>query len=102
MTFGADLSSLYTFSGLLVVGSALLYVLGRQISAATLLIIAGSGGSAVAWDRWSERTGEQVHLTAFLNPASPSAGEITMIVTHLPLLLLGLALLLMEFRRANG
>ena len=99
---GLDWSSLYTFSGLLFIGAALMYVLDRPVAAAILLIIAGSGGSAVAWDRWSARTGEQVHLTAFLNPASPSAGEITMIVTHVPLLVLGLALLLMEFRRANG
>ena len=99
---GLDWSSLYTFSGLLFIGGALMYALGRPAAAATLLIIAGSGGSAVAWDRWSDRTGEQVHLTAFLNPTSPSAGEITMIVTHVPLLVLGLALLLMEFRRANG
>ncbi len=97
-----DWSSLYTFSGLLFVGGALLYSLGRPAAAATLLIIAGSGGSAVAWDRWSERTGEQVHLTAFLSPTAPSAGEITMIVTHLPLLIIGLVLLVIELRRGSA
>jgi hypothetical protein len=99
---GLDWSSLYTFSGLLFIGAALMYVLNRQVFAAVLLIVAGAGGTAVAWDRWSERTGEQVHLTAFLNPAAPSAGEVTMIITHLPLLIVGLVLLAVSFRRANA
>ena len=79
-----------------------MYALGRPAAAATLLIIAGSGGSAVAWDRWSERTGEQVHLTAFFNPTAPSAGEVTMLITHLPMLVLGLGLLVRELRRPGG
>jgi hypothetical protein len=98
---GLDFSSLYTFSGLLLIGGALMYVLDRPIAAAILLIIAGSGGSAVAWDRWSARIGEQVHLTAFLSPAAPSAGEMTMIITHVPLLMVGLILLAVSFSRAR-
>ena len=99
---GLDWSSLYTFSGLLFIGGALMYALDRPIAAAILLIIAGSGGLAVAWDRWSERTGEQVHLTAFLSPAAPSAGEVTMLITHVPLLIVGLILLAVSFRRASA
>ena len=39
---GLDWSSLYTFSGLLFIGAALMYVLERQLFAAVLLIIAGA------------------------------------------------------------
>ena len=77
-------------------------VVNRLPASLALTAPQGSGGSAVAWDRWSERTGEQVHLTAFLDPAAPTAGEVTMVVTHLPLLIVGLVLLAVSFRRANA
>ncbi|MEX0786532.1 MAG: hypothetical protein WD939_07845 [Dehalococcoidia bacterium] len=70
----------------------------RPFVASALLIIAGTGGAAVAWDRWSARTGEQVHLTAFFSPVAPSAGELTMLVTHVPMLILGLVLLAVAVR----
>ena len=96
--FSVDVSSLYTLSGLLVIAAALSYVLDRPLAAATLLIIAGSGGTAVAWDRWSERTGDQVHLTALLSPTEPTMGEVTTLATHFPLLVLGLLLLVLAVR----
>lgn len=93
-----DASSLYTLSGLFFIGAALAFVLDRHVLAAVLLIMAGSGGFAVAWDRWSERTGEQVHLTALLSPTAPTADEATLFATHVPLLLIGLVLLALSVR----
>ena len=80
----------------------MLYVVGRPVLAATLLVIAGSGGSAVAWDRWSERTGEQVHLTALISPAAPTVGEVTTLAMHFPLLVVGLLLLALSVRQTRG
>lgn len=97
---GVDLASLYTISGALTVGAAVLHYLNRSLAGAVLLIMAGAGGSAVAWDRWSARTGEQVHLTAFLNITGPSPDEVAMLVTHVPLLALGLVALAL-LRRAE-
>lgn len=100
--FGVDVSGLYTFSGLLVIAATVAYVFNRPVWAAALLIVAGAGGSAVAWDRWSERTGEQVHLSAFINLTAPTAGEITTLAMHFPLLVAGLVLLAVSVRQARG
>lgn len=99
--FAVDISSLYTFSGILVILSAFFYVVRQPIASAVLLIIAGSGGSAVAWDRWSERSGEQVHLTAFVEPVLPTAGELTTLLTHFPLLVIGLVFLMVTLRERS-
>lgn len=98
---GLDASSLFTLSGLLFIGAAAAYAAERPIVAAALLIMAGAGGSAVAWERWSARTGEQVHLTAFFSPVAPSAAELTMLATHVPMLIIGLALLAVSVRRRD-
>lgn len=94
-----DISPLYTFSGILAIVAAISYVVNRLLLASVLLLSAGAGGMAVAWDRWSQRTGEQVHLTAFTNPVAPSLGEVVMFTTHFPMLLVGLVLLAFTVRR---
>lgn len=99
---GFDISGLYTLSGLLFVGGALMYVLEHRVLAATMLVVAGAGGCGGAWDRWSARTGEHVHLTAFFSPVAPSAGELTMLATHVPMLVTGLVLLALATRRTRS
>jgi hypothetical protein len=71
-----NLASITTFSGLLTFFGTLALLWGRPTPASVLYIIAGAGGAAVFWDRWSQRAGDQMHVTAFLSGpprSSPSA-----------------------------
>jgi len=88
-----DINSLTSFSGLMVFFAVLAFLYRRHVVTAVLLIVAGAAGTGIVWDRWSERAGDQVHFGAFLDPTTPKSDEIAMISTHLPLLVLGLALL---------
>jgi hypothetical protein len=94
-----NLASITTFSGLLTFFGTLALLWGRPTVASVLYIIAGAGGAAIFWDRWSQRAGDQVHVMAFLSGPSPTGSETAMLVTHFPLLLIGLALLVFTLRR---
>jgi hypothetical protein len=94
-----NLNSLTTFSGLFAFFAVMALMYGRFTIASVLLMIGGSGGLAITWDRWSARAGDQVHVTAFLDGPKPSGDELWMIGTHGPMLVLGLTLLSLIVRR---
>lgn len=93
-----DLHSLATFSGLMTFAGVLAFLSKRLIAAATLFIIVGSAGTAIFWDRWSERAGAQVDVNALWMAPVPSGAEMAMLLTHSPLLLAGLLILAMTVR----
>jgi hypothetical protein len=95
-----DINSLTTFSGLLAFFATLGLLHRRFTPAAILLVIAGAGGTAIAWDRWSLRAGDDVHVTALISGRAPTASEAAMFITHLPLLAIGLGILILAHRRS--
>jgi hypothetical protein len=97
-----DADSTITVSGLLIFAATVLVLTRRLFAGSVLMLIAGSGGMAIFWDRWSERAGHQARITAFLTAPTPTATEIELFVTHLPLLMLGIALLVARQRRHSG
>jgi hypothetical protein len=97
-----NINSLTTFSGILAFAATMALLYRRGLLGSILLIIAGSGGLAIAWDRWSYESGHQVHFTALFSAKGPSSDEAAMILTHGPLLLIGLLILFFESRRSNA
>jgi hypothetical protein len=98
-----DADSVITVSGLLVFAATVLVLTRRVFAGSMLMLIAGSGGLAIFWDRWSERAGHQARITALLTGPAPSDREIELLVTHLPIFILGVALLFAHGkRRARG
>lgn len=97
-----NFGSLTTFSGL-VVCLATMALLYRQFTlAALMLIMDGTGGTAIFWDRWSERAGHQVHLSALTSGVPPTHSEIAMLATHLPLVAVGLIIFIaMTWQRSR-
>jgi hypothetical protein len=82
-----------TFSGLLTL-LAMLALLSRRLTpAALLLIIDGAAGTGIFWDRWSRATGHQVQLSALFSGALSRTSDLDLLVTHLPLLIIGLAII---------
>jgi hypothetical protein len=55
-----NLESLTTFSGLVVALAAVVVFYRLYTVAAVMLIMDGAGGTAIFWDRWSQRAGHQV------------------------------------------
>lgn len=97
-----DVNSLTTFSGLVVCLATIVFFYRLFTVAAVMLIMDGAGGTAIFWDRWSERAGHQVHLSALSDAVPPTGSEAAMLVTHLPLAILGLTLLaIVTWRRNN-
>lgn len=96
-----NLDSPTTLSGIFVFLSVLAYFGGRHLLASILLIITGSAGLGIVWDRWSERGGHQTQITAFFSPHSPNENEVALFGTHLPLLIVGLAVLFMLHRKRS-
>jgi hypothetical protein len=88
-----NLYSLTTFSGLVVCIATIALLYRYYTIAAVLFIMDGAGGTAIFWDRWSQRAGNQVHIDSIFSPVAPTSSEWAMLVTHLPLAILGLAVL---------
>jgi hypothetical protein len=88
-----DLNSLTTLSGVVVCLSTIVLFYRLFTVGAVMLIMDGAGGTAIFWDRWSARAGEQVHVTALASPVPPTSSELAMLLTHLPLAILGLCIL---------
>ncbi|MEX0800962.1 MAG: hypothetical protein WD379_07095 [Dehalococcoidia bacterium] len=84
-----DIGSLTTFSGLMAFFGTLCLLSRQFTGAGLLLLISGAAGTGIFWDRWSERAGDQVHVTALFAGHPPSPDETAMLATHLPLLILG-------------
>jgi hypothetical protein len=82
-----------TFSGLLTLLAMLALLAGRLTLASVLLIIDGSAGTGIFWDRWSRETGQHVEITALFSGVHPDRAEVGLLATHLPLLLIGIAML---------
>jgi hypothetical protein len=88
-----NFGSLTTFSGLVVCGATMLLLYKQFTLGALLFIMDGTGGTAVVWDRWSQRAGDQLHVTAVGSPVHLTGPETAMLVTHAPLAVLGLAIM---------
>jgi hypothetical protein len=96
-----DINSLTTFSGVLSFLAVLALLWRRWGLSGTLFTIAGSAGVAIAWDRWSQRAGDQVHFGALFSGTPLKGSEIAMITSHGPLLIIGLALLTYTLTRSH-
>ena len=94
-----DFSYLSTFSGILCFLAVFAALNRRPIAAGLLLTIAGGGGVGVFWERWSKRAGDDVHVVAILHPVTPTAGEASLLVTHLSLLVAGVIIVARFARR---
>ena len=88
-----NIYSLTTFSGLVVCLATIALLYRHFTLGAVMLIMDGTGGTAIFWDRWSQRAGHQVHIGALLSAVPPTGSEIAMLVTHLPLAVVGLIIL---------
>ncbi len=93
------LDALTTFSGVLAALATYLTIMGKRFAGGVTYVIVGAGGLAVLWERWSERTGEPAHFSAFLSPVAPISNDIFLMVTHFPVLCVGIYLLYIETRR---
>lgn len=99
-TVGLD--SLGTFSGLFTF-FAFVALLNRRITTGALfLTVAGAAGLGVFWDRWSRLTGYEVQIRALWNPVTPTESQVWLFVTHLTMLMAGLALLCWLAARHEG
>jgi hypothetical protein len=96
-----SLASLTTFSGLLVLFGVLAILWSRPLVAGVLFTIAGAGGTAIFWDRWSRLSGHDVHLTALSSAATPAPGDLTLLATHFPILVVGAAIILHHHARGR-
>jgi hypothetical protein len=85
--------SLLTVSGLLVFVGTLALLYRFAIPAAVLFIIDGAAGVGVFWERWSSGTDDHMQLQAVFSGVPPTMDEWGILVTHLPILLLGLTVL---------
>jgi hypothetical protein len=94
----AYLQALGTISGVLAGLSLFLAALGHRVVASVIMISVGTGGLAVFWDRWSLRAGDHMSLTALTHPASLSANDAFLVLTHGPFLLAGLGTLWLALR----
>ena len=78
----------------LLIGSTVAYSYHRYGLSALGFLAVGFGGSAVVWSRWSERAGSHNSFAAFFQqPSGLTAPEIVLLVTHAPLVLVGVAIL---------
>lgn len=97
-----NLYSLTTFSGVVVCIATIALFYRHYTFGALLLIMDGAGGAAIFWDRWSQRAGSQVHFDALFSAVPPTGSEIAMLVTHVPLAILGLTIFgVMAWRRKH-
>ena len=85
--------SFYTFSGLFLCGALVALANGWLTAAGVLLTVAGSAGVGIFWERWSLLAGDDVHVTALWTPVMPTRGQIELLGTHLPMLVIGVAIL---------
>ena len=88
-----NLYSLTTFSGLVVAFSVIVIFYRWYMLGAVFLIMDGAGGTAIFWDRWSARAGNQVHIDAMFSGVPPTSSELAMLYTHLPLAVIGLIMI---------
>jgi hypothetical protein len=91
----------YTLSGIFVCAALVALMNARPLPAAMLLTIAGAGGLGVFWERWSQRTGDDVHVAALLHPVAPTAAQWALLTSHGALLLAGVAVVTWTARRGK-
>ncbi len=84
---------LLTASVLLTIASFGAVAFKRFALASVGFLALGSGALALVWDDWSARAGHHMELTALLHPVALSSREALLLVTHAPLLVLGIILL---------
>ena len=97
-----NFASLTTFSGLVVCLATIALLYRHFTVGAVMLIMDGAGGTAIFWDRWSQRAGNQVHIDSLLSAVPPTGSEVAMLVTHLPLAVVGLVILgVLTWRRSQ-
>jgi hypothetical protein len=65
----------------------------RFAPAAVLFIIDGAAGVGIFWDRWSREAGHHVQISTLFAGVAPGGDDLALLATHLPLLLVGLAIL---------
>jgi hypothetical protein len=98
-----NLASLTTFSGLVVCIATIAIIYKHFLIGSLLFIMDGTGGTAIFWDRWSVRAGSQVHIDAIFSPVPPTSSEAAMLITHLPLVVIGLIILaVLNLRASQG
>ncbi len=91
------------FSMALLVVSSVAYVYGRHVIAALGFLAVGFGGAAVVWSHWSERAGYHNSFEAFFHPTGLAFDDAFLLVTHVPFMLVGVAVLwYAAVFRANG
>lgn len=96
-----SMESFTTFSGIMAFLATVALLRGRYTIGATILIIAGAGGVAIFWDRWSREAGPHVQVQALLSPVMPTFEQFALLATHLPMLVAGLIILAITVHRAN-
>jgi hypothetical protein len=97
-----NIYSLTTFSGLVVCLATIALLYRHFTIGAVMLIMDGAGGTALFWDRWSARAGNQVHIDSLFSAVPPTSSEVAMLVTHLPLAVVGLTIIgVMTWQRSR-
>lgn len=91
--FVAYVDGLLTASVALTVASLAAAWLRRYTLAALGFLALGSGAIAIVWNGWSARTGYHMELLALLHPVPLSSREAFLLMTHAPLLAVGIVLL---------
>lgn len=78
-----SVESLTTFSGLFAFLGTLALLNKRWTIASTLLIIAGSAGIGIFWDRWSRDTGHHVQIQTLFTGSAPSPEQLALLATQI-------------------
>jgi hypothetical protein len=107
MPYLGDLVSHYfsafaTLSMWFLIASTIAYNLRSYLVAALGVLAVGFGGCAVVWSRWSDRAGDLNGFGAFLHPTGLAFGEALLLVTHAPLVPIGIAILWFHFAGHRG
>ncbi|HYM15542.1 MAG TPA: hypothetical protein VEZ14_08275 [Dehalococcoidia bacterium] len=97
-----DFNSFQTFSGLLAFSALLAFFYRRLTTAAILLTISGAGGVGIFWERWSKLTGHDARVTALVSGVRPTNAQLWLFATHFPLLVLGVASLVVLARKGDS
>lgn len=88
-----DFTSFYTLSAIFLAGALAAIMNARPTVAAVLLMVTGSGGLGIFWERWSRRAGDDVHVTAILHPVAPTAAQWGLLISHGLILAVGIAMI---------
>lgn len=75
---------------------------GRYLWSALGFLAVGFGGCAIVWSRWSEQAGAHNSFRSFLQPVGLSFGDSFLLVTHAPLVLVGVAILWYHLERSQS